>query len=96
MQTVELPIASSLAQVVSVLFSGVTFLTVLAAAWKLSSILTTFNMQLKTLSTLPTRISAVEDQLMTLEADINNLWAAQRGGEPDQTRKALWKPNRLD
>lgn len=93
MQANELP---AVMQLVSLTFSGVTFVAVLTAAWRLSSLLTKLEMKLEVLQSLPARLSDVEDQLMILEDDINNLWAVQRGGDIEQTRVPRWKPKRRD
>jgi hypothetical protein len=84
----------SLAQLLSATFSGVTLVVVVTVAWKLSALLAKMEARLEALKSIPARLAAVEDQLMALEMDINNLWAVQRSGEPEQTRRALWRPAR--
>lgn len=74
----NLPVATSVAQLLSLTFSGVTFLTVIAAAWKLSALLATMTTELKALVPLGEKVVILERDVALMKKDMNNLWQAHR------------------
>jgi hypothetical protein len=64
--------------VMSGLFSGVSIIVLLTAAWKLSALLAKIELKLEYLADLPQRLGVVEKSIGKLEADVNSLWQVQR------------------
>lgn len=70
--------ASSMAQLFGLTFSGVTFITVITATWRLSATLATFGAQLSTLTPLGEKVTLMEREVALMKQDMNNLWKAHR------------------
>jgi hypothetical protein len=88
-------VADRLAQINgNTLISVGTMVSIVFAAIKITRLLGSIEARLDDLKSIPKRLASVEDHLMLIEGDINNLWALQRGGEPEQTRRERFRPNR--
>lgn len=68
----------SLAQVLTVLFSGVNLVVVFSAIWWLATTFATIKVKLESLMSLPSRVAVLERDLAVLQKDLNNLWQAFR------------------
>lgn len=76
------------------LISVGTMISIVLAAIKVTRLLAGIEAKLDDLKSVPRRLASVEDHMMLIEGDINNLWALQRGGQPEQTRRERFRPNR--
>lgn len=76
--TDSLPVANSMAQLFGLTFSGVTFITVITATWRLSATLAVFGTQLSTLIPIGEKVVKMETKVALMEQDMNNLWNAHR------------------
>lgn len=74
----QFPVANSVAQLLSLTFSGVTFVVVLTAAWKLSALLATITTKLENLIPLAEKVIRLEREVALMGKDLNSLWDAFR------------------